>query len=139
MPRLVCYYHAIWATKHRAAIITPSLEKVIFTTIQKTSDDLNSPILAMNGWLDHIHIAVQIHHTLSISEWIKRVKGASARAANVQAQALDEAFHWQIGYSVQTFGYERLSTIIAYIDQQKTHHQNQTLLAQFEKLDENGK
>jgi putative transposase len=136
MSRLVCYYHAVWATKHRATIITSALEKVIFTTIQKTSNDVNSPIHALNGWTDHIHIAVQIHHTVSISDWVKRVKGASARAVNVQFPTLETAFYWQIGYSVQTFGYEKLTSVVAYIEQQKIHHRDQTLLASLEHLDD---
>ena len=134
MPFRVVYYHIIWATKYRDALITPQIEPVIFSAIRQKSRKLDSHIHAINGMSDHIHIAVSISTSISVASWVKSVKGSSSYAANNTFPDLTEKFAWQNGYGVLTFGAKALSNVVDYIDKQKSHHEEETLIDYLEKL-----
>lgn len=54
------------------------------------------------------------------------MKGVSSHEVNVMFPHLPSHFHWQSSYGVLTFGAKNLDFVVAYIQNQKTHHaQNQ--------------
>ena len=89
--------------------------------------------MALNGVSDHIHLAVSLPPTIALAKFIADVKGVSSRRVNAQFP-MEDAFRWQEGYSVQTFGERALDTIVAYIKNQKQHHANDQLNAYFEDI-----
>lgn len=132
MPFVVCYYHAIWSTKHRKPIISQQIESVLFDTIRHKSKQLKSPIHAVNAAYDHIHVAVEIAPSVAVSEWIRQVKAVSARIINREFPNLDESFYWQRSYGILSFGKKTLPFVQKYIEKQKIHHQNDDLDAYLE-------
>ncbi len=83
MPFHVCYYHFVWSTKHREPLLEGEIETLVYDTIRRKSDSLKSPILAINGTADHVHVAVSLALTVSVAVWVKQVKGTSAREVNL--------------------------------------------------------
>jgi putative transposase len=136
MPFAVCYYHVIWTTKNRASLLIPEIESIVLKTIHEVSLENRSPIVALNGCENHIHVAVQINLSLSVSEWVKRVKGASARTVNRDTEELETRFRWQEGYGVLTFGEKHRPVVVAYIERQKEHHKQNTLMSYLERTEE---
>lgn len=134
MPFWKCYYHLVWATRHRQPTITPDRERVIVSTIRAVSSELGSTILAINGTDDHIHIAAAIPPVIAVAQWVRRCKGASSREVN-QFITADDRFGWQAGYGVLTFGQKALPYVIAYVDDQKQHHANQQLEPYLEQME----
>lgn len=135
MPFWKCYYHVIWATKHRAAWIIPPYERLIYTAIEEKSASLKCKIYALNGVADHLHVAVSIMLSMSVSQWVRNVKGASSHTMNASF-ALEQRFYWQEGYGVLTFGEKAFPIVKAYIENQKTHHAEGSTYAYLEQLDE---
>jgi len=131
----VCYYHVIWATKGRAELITPEIERVVIPAICRKSADLQSPIFAINGAADHIHVAVSIATAIAVARWVKEVKGISAYAVNTTFPDLDPHFYWQKGYGVHTFGAKVLSFVVDYIGRQKERHRDSTIEDYLEQFD----
>lgn len=123
----VCYYHIVWATKYRQATIIPQIEPLIFDAISSKSQTLKCKIHAINSAYDHVHVAVTIPPSRAIWEWARDIKGLSAYRVNQEFPERDDIFRWQKGYSVHTFGAKILPFIVAYIERQKEHHQNNTL------------
>lgn len=136
MPFAVCYYHIIWATKYRQPLITPAIEAVILDVIKNKSAELDCPIHAINTVNDHIHVAVSIRLSLSVSEWIRQIKSLSSLVVRREFEHLDEPFRWQKSYSVYTFGKKVLPFVTDYIEKQKINHQNNTLEPYLEYIDE---
>jgi putative transposase len=134
MPFWKCYYHLIWATKHRAPLITPQHERVIYETVRNVSEELGSMVIAINGVADHVHVAATIPPSVAVSEWFKRCKGASSYAVN-QSFAKDEPFRWQGGFGALTFGQQRLAMVVRYIENQKEHHATGKLRNFLERLE----
>jgi putative transposase len=131
-----CFYHVIWSTKNREPVIDVRREHALFGAIRDKSASLNAEIRAVNGVTDHIHVAVCIPPTLAVVDWVKHVKGVSSHAYNAVLPESEARFRWQNGYAVLTFGAKHLPFVVAYIDNQKHHHAQNTLEPYLERLDE---
>lgn len=136
MPFWKCFYHVVWATKNREALITPAIEAVIFHAIRSKSDTLQCPVIAVNGVADHIHVAVSIRPALAIGDWVGQVKGASSREANLAFPDLGTKFRWQSEYGVLTLGAKNLPFVVGYIENQKDHHRQDDLQPYLEQIEE---
>jgi len=120
-----CYYHLVWATKNRAALITPELEPILFGYTVNRAAEHEVMILAINGWTDHLHVVASIPPKQAVADLVKSLKGASAHYLNhLPDRRL--SFAWQQGYGVLTFSAKNLDAAISYVQLQKEHHNRQT-------------
>jgi putative transposase len=116
------FYHFVWATKGRAAVIGADEEAIIRRSLKLTFADLDVIPHAVGVMPDHIHV-VSVPPKFSPAELAKRMKGASSRAVNEQMPRWEQAsFTWQREYGVHSFGAQELPTIIAYVTNQNAHH-----------------
>jgi putative transposase len=135
MPIWVCYYHIIWSTKQRQPVITDAIEKVIIETAKRKSAALKSQIHAVQSVSDHIHFAVTIAPHVALAEWVRQIKGLTAHEVNVHFPNLPAAFHWQRGYCVLSYGQKHFEFVLAYVQNQKIHHAQNTITPYLEQLD----
>lgn len=136
MPFHVCYYHVVWATRNREPFITADLERIGLRAIQNKSDQLHSPIHALNAVEDHVHVAVSIALSVSIANWVKQVKGVSAFEVNTTYPDLPSRFGWQKGYGILRFGAKQLPFVKQYIGRQKEHHRSQMIEPYLERIED---
>jgi putative transposase len=125
MPFWRLYYHLVWATKNREPLIQPKIERRLFAYLVSKAAELGVYVYAVNGWYDHIHMVVSIPPRLSVSELVKKLKGASSHDLN-QSGGYEGSFAWQRGYGVLSMGETQRSKIAAYVTGQKQHHEQQT-------------
>jgi putative transposase len=128
------YYHCIWSTKNRESTITESLEEEIYGYIRGKCSSLKVMVHALNGTENHVHLACSIPPTISIAEFIHKVKGSSGHDAN-QLLGASGSF-WQPGYGALTFARRQLPRVVAYIQNQKQHHRTGDLWPALEREDE---
>jgi putative transposase len=128
------YFHAVWAVKYRAPILTPAIERVVMATIAGKSRSLKCHLFAANSVLDHIHIALEIPPALAPAKVIGTIKGAASHEIN-EMRLTEERFQWQDGYGLLTFGPRALDDVIAYIENQKSRHQLGDLIAGLERTE----
>jgi REP-associated tyrosine transposase len=136
MPFWKCYFHAVWATHKRETVILPALEAVIFEAIQSKSAEMECTILALNGTEDHVHVAVSIPPKIAPAEWLRNIKGLSARQVNDSFPDLTSRFRWQESYGLLTFGAKNLSFVTQYIENQKFHHGANTIQPYLEQTED---
>jgi REP element-mobilizing transposase RayT len=129
------YYHIIWATKNRYPYLTIEREKNIYPYIIAKAESLKTIVHAIGGIEDHIHIVVSIPPQLSISEFVKNVKGSSSHYFN-QLYTDTPKFAWQEGYGVFSLGRKQLDHAVNYVNNQKDHHQKKTIVASLEEISE---
>ncbi|MCA9903018.1 MAG: IS200/IS605 family transposase [Anaerolineae bacterium] len=127
MPFVRCFYHVIWATKYRAPLITPDVERALLQTVREKSQMLGCPILAIEAVEDHIHVAVANVPRIAVAEWVRQVKGLSSRQINALFPDRELRFAWQESYGVLTFGAKNLEFVVEYVNRQKAHHAANTL------------
>ena len=90
---------------------------------------------AIGGVEDHVHLAVSIPPKIAPAKFIGEVKGNSSHFVNHVLKP-DFEFYWQEEYGVLSFGEKNLSAVVRYIQNQKQHHAQGTLIAEMERMDE---
>ena len=85
----------------------------------------------MGGTADHIHLLLSLPTSLSIADAIRLIKGNSAQWINNTIENRDY-FQWQKGYGAFSIGISQVKHTIAYINGQKEHHKQMTLIEECE-------
>lgn len=88
-------------------------------------------VLALNGMLDHVHILLVIPSTVSIADLAKQLKGASSHFVN-EVLRPEMPFKWQGSYGAFTVSRWDVDKIGGYVQNQKQHHADATLLSEWE-------
>ena len=125
------YLHFVWATRHRAPLVTGAVAKQIYACILEQSRTLRCENLAIGGMPDHLHLAVRLPATVAAAKLMHQVKGVSSAFARDVALG-GETFGWQDGYGVFSFSRSHRSKVVAYIQNQHRHHAEQTTWAEWE-------
>ena len=126
MPYYQLYYHIVWATKHRRPCLTPDVESIVYDFLRVKAIGLGGTVFAVNGMEEHVHMIASIPPKIAVATFIGQVKGVTTAKFNQQYP--DKAFYWQDEYGVFSFDGKRLSNVIAYVENQKEHHgQNTTI------------
>ena len=120
------YYHLVWTTCDRLPLITPAVETELYDYLGGKSRSLSCPIHALGGVVDHIHLVVSIPPSLAISAYAKQMKGSSSRFMN--QLSLEQQFAWQREYAVFSLGGKQLDQAVAYVQNQKEHHAQGTVI-----------
>src|SRR2546423_4947807 len=89
--------HITFSTKHRAALIPPSIEPDLYAYIGGICRRIESPLIAMGGTADHVHMLVSLAKTIALSDLMLNVKRDSSKWIKERGSALD-SFRWQDGY-----------------------------------------
>jgi putative transposase len=129
------FYHAVWRTKHSSPVITPAIEKVLFPFLENKAKRFGCYIHGINGTEDHIHAAMTIPPSESVSDIVGKLKGSSSYFLNKELQ-ITKDFHWQDGFGVLSFAERDLPRVLHYIDRQKEHHQSNTLNDAMERVED---
>jgi putative transposase len=128
------YYHFVWATKNREAMIDERAEAVIRQSLLDSAQALKASIIAVGMFSDHAHLLVAMPPTVAPSNAASQFKGASSHA--VRGVLPDLAFRWQAEYGVLSLSERGLPAVTNYAVNQRERHQTGQLLAPLERIDE---
>lgn len=127
MPYCQLFYHLVWSTKHREPRITPEVEPIIYNLLRTKAIGLGGTVFALNGSVEHVHLVTTIPPRIAVATFVGQVKGVASAKLN-QSRPGEIPFYWQEEYGAFTFDGKRLSNVIAYVENQKQHHaQNSTI------------
>ena len=125
------YYHLIWATKKRLPLIVSGDEAGLYLFLRAEAENLGCEVLAVNGWIDHVHMVVAMPPTISMARLVKQLKGASSRAF--------AGIFWQDGYGALTLSEKLVSKAVSYVVRQKEHHAENKVIPEAELAPHEGK
>ena len=131
VPRWRLFYHVVWATEGRQALITPLIEPVIHRQLRDIAQRHGIVVHAIGGVEDHVHMAISVPPKLSVADAVRRIKGGSSHAIRA---SLGPTFGWQSEYSVDSFSQRHLNYVVAYVENQRQHHRDQTLIDHIEPI-----
>lgn len=126
------YYHLVWATRNREHLITPEVESRLYPYLISKAGELGIYVYGLGGWYDHMHVVGSIAPKLAVAQAVKHLKGASSHFLNQTGMP----FAWQRGYGVLTLGESQRAKAIAYVQNQKQHHELQTTNVWLERYSE---
>ena len=126
--------HITWHTRESRFLIKPEMEQTVYDVIRKRATAVEGVIVhEISGTMNHVHLAVTVPPTLTISEWIGKIKGGSAHDLN-ELPIYGGRFQWQTGYGVVTFSARNLASVRSYIRNQKLHHERETVKEVLERI-----
>src|SRR6266849_6410959 len=96
------YLHITWHTKDNARVIREEFQDPLYNQLRSRARETPGlTVHAVGGIEDHVHMAIRIPATLTISEWIGQMKGASSHYINQRFKR--RLLYWQDGYGVVSF------------------------------------
>ncbi|AFC26138.1 IS200/IS605 family transposase [Saprospira grandis] len=116
------YIHIIFTTKYRQPWILPEIELFLHQKIIALSKDMDSPILAIGGSVDHLHILCNLSKQIALSAYLETLKSKSSYW--IKGEPLFVAnFYWQAGYAAFSVDPKNINLLVNYILNQKKHHE----------------
>ena len=135
MPYWQLFYHIVWSTKDRLPLLTPDVETVIFNLLRNKAIGLDAIVFALNGVVDHVHMVVAIPPKIAVAKFIGQIKAVASTKFN-KSGVSEVSFFWQEEYGVFSFDGKRLPNYIAYVERQKEHHVQGTIIPILERTDD---
>lgn len=129
------YYHFVWATYRRIPLLNEKWEPEVHACIRHEAIRQGARVLALGGIADHVHLAVTLPPRIAVSRFMQQVKGVSSTFAR-QKLANGDFFGWQDHYGGFSFSHTDISRVVRYIENQKQHHADGTLNADWEQTEE---
>lgn len=115
-------YHIVYATKERAPLITSSLRPQLHEYLGGTIRGLGGVALEINGTADHVHVLAKLRPTISVSEFLSKLKSGSSGWARRQTAG---RFGWQARFAGFTVSESQVERVRRYIRNQEEHHRRQ--------------
>ena len=85
----------------------------------------------INGTQDHVHILAKLRPTISVSEFLSKLKSSSSGWAKRQIRG---RFGWQARFGAFTVSQSQVERVRRYIRNQEEHHRKQSFEEEFKLL-----
>jgi REP element-mobilizing transposase RayT len=116
------HLHLIFSTKNRRPLLTPHIKPRLFDYMGGIIRNKDGASLLINGPDDHVHILARIPTTISISDFLRDLKGDSSLWVHDELAQRD--FAWQTGYAAFSVSKSSLEDVRTYIANQEEHHRH---------------
>ena len=127
------WYHLIWSTKRREPVLSRASRNKLIPVFYKIAKENDYWIDTINGVEDRLHCLISFPPKFSISTVIGRLKGKSSNWANEKGH-LNEPVYWQNGYAAFIVSKTHIHKVRSYIENQESHHKEQSLDEELIKL-----
>lgn len=114
--------HVIFSTKNRGKLILEDVESDLYGYIGGICRNHESPLLAMGGTENHVHLLLSLSKNLALSDLVMQIKRDSSKWIRSRGLRLG-SFQWQEGYAAFSIGESQVDRVRAYIEGQKAKHQ----------------
>ena len=120
----------IFSTRDRLPYIADGVIKGLHAYLAQIAREHNCDCFRVGGVADHVHLAVRLSRTISISKLIEELKKGSSKWMKTQGSDLG-SFSWQRGYGCFSLSPKDLDKLITYIANQKQHHETKDFKEEF--------
>ena len=117
-------YHLVFSTKNRTPCISEGIGPRLLPYVGGIVRELGGYALAVGGTSDHVHLALALPPTVSLSAVVRTIKANSSRWARETWPEI--AFGWQAGYAAFTVSHGERDAVLRYVREQEQHHRERT-------------
>ena len=115
-------YHLIWTTKYRHQVLVDSVADELKVILQDIADQNGLEIVSMEVMPDHVHLLLGATPQHAIPDFVKALKGASARRMFAAFPELKEKLWgghlWNPSYCILTVSENTKQQVQQYIESQ---------------------
>ena len=101
-------YHIVWAPKYRYKVLIGDVRLRVRAVVRQVRAEIVVNIVSGALSKDHVHLFVEIPPHISVSEFVKRAKGRSARRIQQEFEHIRKRYwgqrFWVRGYFSTTSG-----------------------------------
>ncbi len=126
-------YHIVFTTRKKQKLIIPALSVELYPYIGGIIREEKGKLLKIGGIINHVHILARFSASVSVSEMMRRIKGASSKWVNENSKSTSH-FTWQRGYGAFSVSESSVENVISYIGNQEEHHRKSTFEEEFIQL-----
>ena len=124
-------YHIVYATRERAPLIMNTLRPRLHEYLGGTVRGIGGIALEINGTNDHVHVLAKVRPTISVSEFLSKLKSISSGWAKRQTNG---RFGWQARFGAFTVSESQVERVRRYIRNQEAHHKKDSFEDEFKAL-----
>ena len=130
--------HVVWHTKRSLPLLSPQIEPAVHRFLRQRLVQTPGVYVHETGGIEnHVHLAVSIPPTVTISDLVGQLKGASSHHINHENATKDKLLQWQTGYGVVSFGTKDLQWVAKYVRNQREHHARGRVHGRLERMTNN--
>ncbi len=122
--------HAVFSVKGRENLLTKNFRTDLFKYIAGILNNSKQYSLAVNGYLDHVHVFFELHPTTPVADVLEIVKANSSKWIN-KNKFVKGKFAWQSGYGAFSYSRSQRNDVIQYIKNQEDHHKKHTFREEY--------
>lgn len=124
------YLHLVFAVQNRISLIQSEWSNELYKYITGIVKQNGHKLIAINGMLNHLHIAIGYKPHQLIPELLQDIKGNSSKWIN-EKKFLKGKFSWQAGYGAFSFSHSQIDTVVKYISNQEQHHKKKSFREEY--------
>jgi REP element-mobilizing transposase RayT len=125
-------YHIVWRTKRSEQTIAESHERELYAYIYGICKSKDCYLFRINSMPDHMHLCVEVHPTIAVSDFVKVLKQESSKWMREHRSKFPMFDGWGNGYACFTYSAHERPQVIEYIMHQKEHHRTHTFREEYE-------
>lgn len=114
-------YHLVWVVKYRHSVLVDTLADDLKVILRDIAEQNSLEVVALEVMPDHVHLLLGASPQQAIPDFVKALKGASARrmfSAHPDLKKLWGGNLWNPSYFVATVSEQTRAQIQKYIEEQ---------------------
>lgn len=127
------YLHIVFAVQNRTSLIQPEWENELYKYITGIVKQNDHKLIAINGMMNHLHIAIGYKPHQLIPDLLQDIKGNSSKWINEKKFIMGK-FTWQAGYGAFSFSHSQIDVVVKYIVNQEQHHKKKSFREEYLEL-----
>ena len=126
-------YHVTFSTKDRIHALYDNLRPRLYAYLARIINDDFGFVREIGGMDDHVHILCDLSPTVTLSDFMRRVKSGSSGWLHREFPRLDTV-KWQEGYAAFSVSASVVASVQEYIQEQERHHRGLSFEEEFRRL-----
>lgn len=123
MSKVNALYHVVFCTKYRRFTIPEDFLEDVYRYIWSEIRNLNCKLLRIGGMPNHLHLLIDLHPSVCLSDFVKTIKAKSSYWMRRDGR-FSSFDGWAREYFAVTLSVDARKAVISYIFSQKEHHCN---------------
>lgn len=127
-------YHIVIRPKASKPVLTEAHEKLLYAYIWGICKEKKCTLHRINGMADHLHLLVEVHPTIAISDFVREIKISTNTWLKQHKDEFPHFESWGKSYCALTYSELEKEKIKNYIKGQKEHHKTISFKDEYESL-----
>ena len=133
MSAVTAIYHIVINTHYRQMTLPMASSDQLYRYIARVVQSHDSILFAVNGIENHIHLLVQLHPSVSLSDLVRDIKLSTGQWMKKNRDLFPQFAGWGKEYGAFTYALRDKEMVANYIRNQRIHHQRESFEDEYRK------